>query len=137
MAMEEFVAQTGDSENIVRLTSENEIESAKQKRAIFITKDNANAFVECVNKIAEDRIILVKNVELFSKEIIELVIYNPRLIISGDIQKSPNMQSILSKEYASKVLFSPLPGEQLPELDKYQAYILAPNQQGIVALATN
>lgn len=118
MARDAFVEQTGAEENAKFFTKENE--------ELFITNIQTNSDVN-------DRVILIKNIELFSEEIFNTVKDFSNVIISGDLNKCSFKEKILQKSFNTSTYFSPL-DEALPELQEYEGYFVSQNNTGRVSL---
>ncbi len=118
MARDEFEEQTGAEENAQFFTKENE--------ELFITNIQTNSDVN-------DRVILIKNIELFSEEIFDTVKDFSDVIISGDLNKCSFKEKILQKSFNTSIYFSPL-DEALPELQEYEGYFVSQNNIGRVSL---
>ncbi|MBP6098520.1 MAG: hypothetical protein KA477_00885 [Candidatus Levybacteria bacterium] len=118
MARDEFEEQTGAEENAKFFTKENE--------ELFITNIQTNSDVN-------DRVILIKNIELFSEEIFNTVKDFSNVIISGDLNKCSFKEKILQKSFNTSTYFSPL-DEALPELQEYEGYFVSQNNTGRVSL---
>lgn len=82
-------------------------------------------------KDREERIIILKNVETFSAETLLLVKDHTKLIISGDIDKSPSLELIKSMKFSSHIFFSPSAlVTDMPMLEKYQGWYVSGEQKG-------
>ncbi|MEK7654014.1 MAG: hypothetical protein AAB345_01890 [Patescibacteria group bacterium] len=116
-AQEEFVKQVGSS----------------NQNANFLTKERAGNFKTLLAE-STDRIIFIKNIELFSDDIFDLVKENERLIISGDINQCSFKKKILEKSFTTKIFFTQLNGFDVPELQKYKGFLKSENLQGLTSL---
>ena len=119
MAREEFFKQVGVNQQVP-----------------FFIKDELSQFIEAIKNSPDikERIIIIKNVELFSEEIFDLVSSFPKIIISGDINQCSFKSEILDMTFNSKVFFSPLENTQLPELEKYQGFLESGSKTGKVSV---
>jgi hypothetical protein len=120
MANEEFCKQIGEQ---------------KTDKALFFIKDQTEKFIDFIktqNDINE-RIMLIKNIELQDKEVFDTVKNFEKIIISGDINNCPYKKILINKHFASKIYFSQF-DLSLPPLQKYQGYLISPSLNGIVSL---
>lgn len=140
MARDEFISQT-DEHNSTILTDENdEIYQIEEKKVIFIKRENADWFIHLIQSLSDigERVILVKNIDLFPENIFNAVVDKKNVVISGDINKTDYKKRVLSKNFVSKVLFSPLELNDatiLPPLEKYKGYYWGKQKQGKVSLS--
>lgn len=71
MAKDEFLSETQAVDDTLFLTNRNYNQSELAKKAIFITKENHQRFMELVRHLSDinERIILLKNIDLLDKEV--------------------------------------------------------------------
>lgn len=121
MAKDEFIKQVG---------------KPQEDRVIFVKGTEPNEFLHNVNELPDinERVILVKNIDLFDQSIFDAVSEKTKLVISGDIEKVPYKEHLLSKKFNSKILFSPASFEQIPELQKWNGYLISENNRGEISL---
>ncbi len=126
MAKQEFKKQTS-------------LLSAEDDRVIFFLKDQAEEFTKCMDTLLDinDRVIIIKNIDLFEERVFDLVSEKQKLIISGDIDTCSFKDKILSKKFKTKIYFSDLKGIELPELQKYQGFLEKDNVSGITTVLIN
>jgi hypothetical protein len=122
MAREEFEKQLGEH---------------NKNKAVFFLKKQTEKFIDFVKTQHDinERIILIKNIELHDKEVFDFIKDFEKIIISGDINKCAYKDTVVNKHYVSKIYFSQF-DLSLPPLQKYQGYLVAPNINGIVSLET-
>lgn len=140
MASKEFLQQVGKQDNIFRYPWNNSIPDSS-KKAILITRENTESFLGLVDRLddIEERVVLVKNIELFGDEVIERVKAKNRLIISGDIDKCERPLSMLDLAYNSKIMFSKstqIHDVAVPELPKYHGYIKNRHLDGVIGVTS-
>lgn len=118
MAREEFIKQTESNEN-----------------AHLFTKDQSDEFITFVSQISnhDNYVILIKNIELFDNEIFNVGKDFKNLILSGDVNKCSFKEKLLQKAFTTKIYFSAL-DKTLPQLQKYQGFLVSENLQGIMSL---
>ena len=111
MAKEEFEKQVGNG-------------------GTFYTKEKEMEFLMEDLNDRENRVICIKNVEMFSEGTISTILGNKNIIISGDLNKCPFKNNILGKPFATKILFSKLSDTSIPELKKYEGFVVAEGMDG-------
>jgi len=121
MAKDEFFKQTNSTEN---------------DRIIFCLKDEVEKFTNYVNTLSDinERVIIIKNVDLFDEKIFDLISDHKKIIISGNINKCTFKDKILNKLFETKVLFSKLENLEIPNLQKYQGFMTGDNISGIITV---
>lgn len=105
--------------------------------AVFYTKEKAQEqdFKKAVSKgIINNTLLVIKNVELFGSEEIGWVSSFKNVIISGDILKSKANDEILKKEFSTKVYFSKFAGVDMPDLAKYEGFMVSDRRKGITKI---
>ncbi len=103
-----------------------------QENILFYTKEESNLFLGALDQPdIQERIIIIKNIELFPEEIVDRILLFSKIIISGDINQCTFKDKVLKQNYQSKVLFSQLGNNPLPDLEKYQGY-LESDKEGVV-----
>ena len=123
MAWEEFLAQTKDNENVFYLEDEKDVETAVCFQTIFVQSGNVELFKKIVVlPIFSDRVIFIKNIETINSPIFDLV-KNLTMIVSGDFELNKLQIDFKLFKYETRIFLSPIEGESLPVLEKYQAYL--------------
>jgi len=122
MAREELVEQIGNDKNVV--LAEHKLSDSK---IIFIPRERSDLLAQAANTLPnfKERVVLIKNIDLFDKKPFESVRHHQRLILSGDLDKCCYSEEILNTKFATKVSFSVSEaklGVVLPKLKKYQGY---------------
>lgn len=118
MAEQEFLQQVG----------------TPSPRAKFYTQERADAFIEQLALAGDDAVIVVKNAELFSEQVIAAALTHAKVVISGDLERSAAKELLRSRAFTTSILFSALGTEALPELAKYQAAFSSAERRGITRL---
>ncbi len=132
MAKEEFLKQVESTEGIFNLEDEVSIEEALKFQTIMVKSGDTSLFLKVVSKV-DDRIILIKNIETIQVPIFNFISQYP-FIVSGDVGVNPIQQDFNNFAYSTKILFSPLAGEIIPQLEKYQAVMRNSSGECIVAV---
>lgn len=121
MAKDEFIKQVGE---------------AKNNDVIFVRGTEPLNFLKYVRELddIEERVVLIKNIELFDQEIFDSVTNKNKVVISGNIDRVSYKNHLLEKYYKTKIFFSPASFEQIPDLQKWNGYLEGQNEEGRVSL---
>lgn len=140
MAKDEFIKQIGDSSKIQIITDEKQVDEDAQ--AIIVESGNENLYLKVIEKLNEidQRIIFLKNFEIFSPKTIESAINKQKVIYSGNVDKCSSREKIISKNFNTTIFFSKtsintetdkiIP----PKLDKYSGFIESFKENGIIRI---
>jgi hypothetical protein len=138
MAKDNFLQQTkGEESNTAYITDENQLNTDTQ--AIILESGNEQLFLKAIEKLDDinDRVILVKNMEVFSDTAIESTLNFPKIILSGDIDKCSAKKQISQKDFKTTILFSK-PEIDIefnpPVLEKYEGYLWCDDIKGRVSV---
>ncbi len=138
MAKDNFLQQIkGDESKTAFITDESQLNSETQ--AIILESGNEKLFLQAIEKLddLDERVILVKNMEVFSDAVFDSCLKLQKIILSGDIDKCSAKKQISDKQYKTIVLFSkpetPLKVEP-PELEKYTGYLWGDGKEGLVSV---
>lgn len=120
MAHEQFKEQIGDFNG----------------KYVLYTKEKISDFKEMLlsSQDKDDQVFLLKNVELFDEDIVNLVQKKEKYIISGDFNKCMFEEKIIKKHFTTKIFFSNFPGINTPPLDKYEGFFVSDKTQSITKL---
>ncbi|MGE5426014.1 MAG: hypothetical protein ACM3PZ_02985 [Bacillota bacterium] len=107
--------------------------------ALIIDSEKEVDFIETIKNIPDlsQRIVLIKNIDRYSKKIFEAVKDLTLVIFSGDLDKCQFSDDLLKKSFASKIFFSyskKNPVEKLKLLPKYFGFIVSEKHNGIIKL---
>lgn len=140
MARDEFLSQTQAEGDMIYLENEIQIQGAANKKVIFLQKDNIGIFSSLVSSLPDlvERIILIKNIDLFDQSIFDYVKDHPKLILSGDIDRCVYKEEVLKITFKTTIFFS-IPqtsvGITIPELQKYHGHFKGVHESGEVRIA--
>lgn len=128
-----------DNPDMISLSDQAQVENAQEHQIIHVTKEHELLLPHLLENLPDkmERVVLIKNMEVFSSDTIALFYRHPLVIFSGDLNKSPDKESLLQLKFNAKFFFSPLYDDlrlTLPPLEKYQGYFLGRISQGIVSL---
>jgi hypothetical protein len=142
MAKENFLQQVeGTSLSIGHIQSSTNIEKNKNADVIFIESGKSDLLLETMNALTdiEERIILIKNFEVFEDHVVESCLSYKMLILSGNIDNSSVKEKVASIHYESIIAFSQ-PQYALPiaykQQERYSGYIKKSSIHGTIKLET-
>lgn len=143
MAVTNFLNQVGnDDSKIAIVASKSEIEKASNVQAIILESGNASLFFDAEKILTDfkERIILIKNVEVFNTAILETCLKMKKIILSGNIDKCSAKNQLIKKKFKTIVAFTQ-PKISLkinvPMLKKWTAYLSSDLRKGIVSIFGN
>lgn len=139
MARDKFLSMVDGNVKEVGLVDDiDQYENHYSERQAIILKPGDEKLLQEVWPLLRDRderIIILKNIEGFSAETFQLVKDHPKLILSGDVDKSPALELIKNIPFSSKIFFSPsVLVDDLPTLEKYHGRYTSKDQTGIITL---
>jgi hypothetical protein len=122
MAKEEFLKQVKNPEKVFYLENEEDFEKALEFQTVIVQSGNIDLFIKAISNhsFVNDRIIFIKNIETIKIPIFKFVSPYP-FIVSGDLELNPAQKDFKNFTYNTKILFSPIEGEKISFLEKYQA----------------
>ena len=112
---------------------------ADLSNALIINSEKEEDFIETIKNISDlsERIVLIKNIDQYSKKIFEAVKDLKLVIFSGDLDKCQFSDDLLKKSFALKIFFSyskKNPIEELKLLPKYSGLIVSEKYDGVIKL---
>ncbi|PIR46627.1 MAG: hypothetical protein COV07_03085 [Candidatus Vogelbacteria bacterium CG10_big_fil_rev_8_21_14_0_10_45_14] len=138
MTKDNFLQQIKGSESKTAFVTE-ESQLNTNAQAIILESGNEQLFLQAVKKLDDlnERVVLVKNMEVFSDAVFDSCLKLQKIILSGDVDKCSAKKQISDKQYKTIVLFSksetPLKVEP-PELEKYKGYLWSDGKEGLVSV---
>jgi len=110
-----------------------------EESAIIIDSGDEKIFMEFLQRIDDlsERVVLIKNIDLYSQSLFKLVKPLKNIIISGDIDKCRFADDLIKEEFPSRIFFSQsqlYPQVGLENLPKYIGAITYRNQSGLIEL---
>ena len=117
-ATDEFKSQVGDID---------------PDKVEIVQRGREEDFLKVVSSLKDldERVILIKNVELLSSNAFQAIKDKQKFIISGDIKKCSFKDELINFPFKTTILFSQLENKTLPSLQKYEGYMRGENA-GIV-----
>lgn len=138
MAQENFEEQVEwENISIWHITSLEDIEYSKDEQVIFIESWNSDLFIATLNQLddIDERIVFIKNFEIFEKEVIEQCLQYEKVIISWNIDNCSIKEKVWWHIYNTIIAFSEptykLPISYQPQ-EKYIWYIQWENKMGTI-----
>ena len=140
MARQEFIDQIERIDDVILAEKNISNEKLTNARVIFVARENANLFIKLASNLSdiEERVVLIKNIDLFNKETYYPVKDLEKIVLSGDLNECSYKELILEKKFKSTFLFSKtlLINFDLPNLNKFEgSFIDSGNIRGVVKLA--
>ncbi len=140
MARDNFMEQIqGREGDVAYVESVEQLEQNKDAQAIILKSGDEELFLRVVSGLEDigERMILVKNIEVFNEKVFSFILGFQKIILSGDIDECEAKDLIMVSKFRTVVAFSKpkvkLPFE-LPELQKYQGYFWGEARKGVVRL---
>ena len=139
-AKDNFFEQVeGMESKIFFVDNKEKLSEAQNYQAIILKAGNNQLYLEALKTLPDlsERIILIKNFEIFNQAVLNSSIKFEKIILSGDIDKSVFKKQISDKSYKTTITFSepetPL-SFKTPMLEKYVGYLKTTTQEGFVKL---
>ncbi|MFA5886380.1 MAG: hypothetical protein WC863_01225 [Patescibacteria group bacterium] len=123
MAKEEFRKQIGD----------------KIENAVIIESGEEGDLIKEIKNISdlEERFVLIKNIDIYSHKIFDVLKDLELVIFSGDLDKCQFADSLINKAFSSKIFFSPsekYSHSMVSNLAKFCGEIVSKKHNGIISL---
>ena len=138
MAKDNFLEQIGeDHSKIAIITSVDELEKVKNTQVIILESGNEALFNEVVKIIQDlnERVVLIKNIEVFSSTVFDVCLEMKKVVLSGNIDACVDKERIIKKDFKTIITFSKPEISlhiEVPVLEKYTGYLSGNNKNGIV-----
>lgn len=140
MAKDNFYEQTkGMGSRMGYVENKKDLIGAEKYQAIILKSSDGDLYLEALKTLKDigERIVLVKNFEVFSNNIIDSSITLPKIILSGNIDKSVAKKQISKKPFRTIISFSQpeIPVSfKTPALEKYVGYLKTNDKEGLVRI---
>ncbi len=136
MAKDDFLQQIQGSETkTAYVTNTDQLNTNAQ--AIILESGNEELFLNAIKQLDDvhNRVVLIKNIEVFSSAVFDTCESFQKVILSGNIDQCIAREQISEKKFKTIVMFTrpvtPLPVEP-PTLEKYVGYLWSNGQKGLV-----
>ncbi len=136
MAKDNFFQQIkGAKSKIAYITDEAQLNTGAQ--AIILESGNEQLYFKAVEKLDDlnERVVLIKNMEVFSDAVFDSCLKLQKIILSGDIDKCSAKKQISEKQFKTTVIFTKPKIKLLfepPTLKKYTGYLWSDDTEGLV-----
>lgn len=140
MAKDNFLEQVkGKEKDIIFIEEISDLKNSENHQAIILKSGDEKLYLDAIKVIPDinERIVLVKNFEIFTEETIEKTLQMKKIILSGDIDKSPSKKQISDKLYQTTISFSQPDTAvdfKTPILEKYTGYLKTTDKEGFVQI---
>jgi len=138
MAKDNFLEQIGsDHSKVAFINSVEDIKNYKDNQVLILESGNENLFIEAISILQDlnERVVLVKNIEAFSRDIFNNCLDLKNVVLSGNIDICIAKEQILKKSFKSIVVFTKpeisLPIE-VPILEKWTGYLSGQDNMGVI-----
>lgn len=141
MAKDNFFEQIkGYESKTAYITDESQLSTDIQ--GIILESGNEELFLKATKKLdnIDDRVILIKNMEVFTQAVFDICLNYKKLILSGDIDKCVAKKQISQKKFNAVVAFTKPEidlGITIPSLEKYVGYWRSKDKEGYTKLKFN
>lgn len=108
-AKEQFLKEAKKiAKNTIVVINENELKKNKDKQVIIINSGDEKLCLTAIKMLDDinERIIFIKNIDIFHKRLLNNCLKYDKLILSGEIDPCVAKEDILKKKYNSILLFS-------------------------------
>lgn len=140
-AKEQFYQETKKiAKNIIVANTIEDIKKYKNKQIIVIHDDDEKLCLAAIKTLDDinERIIFIKNIDIFHKSLLNTCLKYDKLILSGEIDACLAKDAILKKKYNAILLFSQpkikLPYKFIPS-EPYTGYIRSKNKEWYIRSA--
>ena len=112
---------------------------ANLDRALIIDSESEDDFIDIIKNISDlsKRIVLIKNINSYSRKLFKAVKDLKFIIFSGDLDKCQFTDDLLKNNFSSKIFFSgseKYPVDGLRLLPRYSGQIFSKKYNGIIKL---
>ncbi len=141
MAKENFLNQvTGYENDVLFVTKKDQI--VIDKRVLIIESGNEDLFLTALSDLKDinERIIFVKNFEVFSEDTVLLAAQSKRAIISGNLDVFLAKAKLLERGYKTIIQFSQstsIINPPCPDLEKYVGFFWQTDASGLLKVVSN
>lgn len=139
-AMDNFMELTkGHEDKIIIIESKEDIVSAINKSGIIVKSGDTELFKKVIANLddVDNRVILVKNIEVYDSDIYDSIKNKKNIILSGNLDSCKYKDEIINTNLKTKIVFTSPKANidiEVPELDKYTGYLSNDGKKGIISL---
>lgn len=142
MAKKNFLEQIGSAQDVAFVDSVSELEKASSAQAIILKSGGETLFLEAVKLIPDlhERVVLVKNMEVFSEMTLAVSLNLEKVILSGNIDTCIAKEKIAKKNFKTLIAFNQpeikIP-VTVPVLEKYTGFLSSALKNGVLTVKKN
>lgn len=139
-ARENFLQQFGDMvSKTAYVESVDDLQKCEDAQFIMIKSGDESLFLTAMKELTDinERVVLVKNMEVFSQAIFDVCLPLQKIILSGNIDTCVAKKQISKKHYETVIVFSHPETElpvSAPPLEKYSGYLSGLDKEGVVVV---
>jgi len=140
MAKDNFLNQIGQNpDKIIYMSSIDELENSPDTQVIIIESGNAILFQKALDLLPDinERVIFIKNIEIFNEEIFDACIKHEKVIISGNIDECNFKNKFIETTFKTIIAFNQpesLISIEVPKLEKWSSFLTDQDQNGILTI---
>jgi hypothetical protein len=140
MARENFLEQIGTNHSgIAFVDSIPELEKALSAQAIILKSGDENLFIEAVKVLPDlhERVVLIKNMEVFGETVFDVSLSLEKIILSGNIDACISKGKIVKKNFSTIIVFNQPEikiGFNVPPLEKYTGFLFSDAKKGVLSI---
>ncbi len=110
-----------------------------EDKAIIVDSGEEQDFINIIKNTPDlnERIVLVKNFDIYSQELFKIVKELKSVIFAGDLDNCQFSDELISKDFTTKIFFSQsekYPQEGLDDLPRYQGRMFSQKKEGLIRL---
>lgn len=132
---ESFLALIPEVKEVGLIQRKEDIDKQKDKRIIIVKSGNEELFLHILRALVDEkRVFFIKNIEIFTTHLHELLTRKETIIISGDVERFQFKIQLMEKRFATKILFSDLPSFSIhiPPIEKFEGIFIHQTTSGII-----
>ena len=142
-AKEQFLQDTPTlASQTILVDTREDIQTHQDKQLILLRHNDEQLCLQAIKQLKDidDRIILIKNIELYHKPLITEALNHKKVILSGDLDASKYKKEILAHTYNAVILFSQ-PKTKIAYTfvpwAQYTGYLRSKKKEGYVAVGSS
>lgn len=141
MAHDNFLNQIdGNNSNVAFVDSIEGLEESLNSQAIIIESGNATLFLNAIKIIPDlkERVIFIKNIEIFSEEVYDACTGFEKIIMSGNIDECNFKDKIPNHTFKTIIAFNqpktPI-NIKVPTLERWSSFLWTESRNGILTIS--
>lgn len=140
MAREDFLEQIGaDHSRVAFVESISELKKALNTQAVILKSGDDELFLEVVKNLPDlhERVVLIKNIEVFNEAVFDASLFLEKIVLSGDIDACVSKEKITKKNFQTVIAFNQPQIDislTVPLLEKYTGFLSSDIKEGVVTV---